>query len=345
MITLALALALQAPPEQSKVDAACDRGAAWLLKQKGTPVKHPFEGEFPPDELVLYTLLVAGSSNEAGFKTILDRVLAAKLERTYNVSLMAVALEELDRKKHQGRIAQCGQFLVDNQAKNGQWGYGKPVEMPKEVASGSGGGAIRIKRRAEGPENGDNSNSQYAALALRSCMQANVKIPDETLAAAAKAWERNQNADGGWGYNGEGSVNDPSCGSMTAGAVASLCILKNTLKADPKKDDGIKKGLDWLASNLTFEENPKYLKPKIWKYYWIYGVERAGMLYGTEKMGRHAWYAEGAAHLLKEQKADGSWSGGEKEDASIGGSVADTCFAILFLRKATKGLPKVATGK
>jgi hypothetical protein len=346
MLTLAFAALLQV--DQGKIDNAVEKGAQWLLKDKLAAVKHPFEGEFIPDELVLYTLLIAGHSLDDKFKAILDRVLAAPLKRTYNVALQAVALEELDKKKYQGRIAQCAQFLVDNQAKNGQWGYGKAPDT-KDVATGglppSGGKQIVIKRKAEGPENGDNSNSQYVALALRSCLQANIKIPDETLALAAKSWERNQNQDGGWGYNGEGSVNDPSCGSMTAGAVASLCILKNYLKSDPKKDEPIKKGLAWMDGHWTFAENPKYTRPVLFRYYWIYAIERAGMLYGTEKIGKHEWYKEGVDVLLKEQKADGSWSGGEKEDASIGGTMADTCFAILFLRKATKQLPRVASGK
>jgi hypothetical protein len=334
--------------DQGKIDNAVERGAQALLKDKLAAVKHPFEGEFATDEFVLYTLIIAGHGLDDKTKTLLDRVTSSPLKRTYNVALQAVALEELDKKKWQGRIAECGQWLVDTQAKNGQWGYGKVPET-KDVATGSapssGGKAITIKKKATtSPENGDNSNSQYAALAIRSCLQANIKLPDETLSLAAKGWERTQNQDGGWGYCGEGSVNDPSCGSMTAGAVASLCILRNFLKVDPKKDDAVKKGLAWMDGNWSVSENPKYYKPVLFRFYWLYAIERAGMLYGTEKIGKHEWYKEGAEYLLKEQKADGTWVGGEKEDASIGGTLSDTCFAILFLRKATKALPRVATG-
>lgn len=341
MIFIVLALSLQV--DKNKVDAAVDKGAQFLLAKKTDPVKHPFEGEFGIEELVLYTLVIAGETENGTFKAMLARALGAELKRTYNVVLQALALEALDKKKYQGRIAQCAQFLVDNQARNGQWGYGQAVTI-KDVASGSGG-TIRIKRNGTGPENGDNSNSQYAALGLRACAESKVEIPAETWALAAKFWESAQNGDGGWGYNGEGSVNDPSCGSMTAGAVASLCILRTYSKSDPKKDESIRKGLEWMAANWTFAENPKYLKPVLFRFYWIYAIERVGMLFGTETIGRSKWYADGVKVLLAEQKVDGAWIGGEKENASLGGPIADTCFAILFLRKATKGLPKVASGK
>ena len=40
-----------------------------------------------------------------------------------------MSLESYDRKKYQYRIAQCAQFLVDNQCKNGQWDYGEAVPL------------------------------------------------------------------------------------------------------------------------------------------------------------------------------------------------------------------------
>ena len=51
------------------------------------------------------------------------------------------------------------------------------------------------------------------------------------------------------------------------------------------------------------------------------------MPYGTEKFGTHNWYNEGARYLLSKQGADGKW-----------GSRKNTCFAILFLRRATRAL-------
>ena len=81
-------------------------------------------------------------------------------------------------------------------------------------------------------------------------------------------------------------------------------------------------------------------KPAVWLYYFLYALERAGILYGTEVFGGHEWYPEGATWLLDNQQQDGAW------DAVNGSNkVWDTCFAILFLRRATRPLEEVASGK
>jgi hypothetical protein len=79
----------------------------------------------------------------------------------------------------------------------------------------------------------------------------------------------------------------------------------------------------------------------VWHYYYLYGLERAGMLFGAETMGQHKWYPTGAHFLLKEQRDDGSWSSGK---APTRQAAWDTCWAILFLRRATRPLKDVATG-
>ena len=65
--------------------------------------------------------------------------------------------------------------------------------------------------------------------------------------------------------------------------------------------------------------------------YHLYALERAGDLTGDSLAG-HDWYREGAAYLLGTQRDDGSWDDGS--DTPVPG----TCFALLFLGRATKGL-------
>jgi hypothetical protein len=348
-----------APPSQPKIDAAVERGARFLLKELrlgARDVKHPDQGQMGLEELALYAIAHGGLdlSRESAHGAALERILSKELRWTYGASLIALALESIDKVKHQWRIAQCGQFLVDNQCVNGQWSYGKTVKMPSNIPTGpskdAGGSSstvasIRIARRGRGPPNGDNSNSQYAVLGLRACASAGVQIPDEVLKDALTWWERAQNKDGGWGYATDGQANDPSHGSMSAGGVASVIICRHLLKFDLQKPSSIKRGFDWLGSNFDIKENPRYERPYQWHHYWLYAVERAGVLQGTEQMGSHAWFAEGAHHLLGSQLANGSWLSGTEKFESIGGAVADTAFAILFLRRATKPLPKVITGK
>ena len=217
---------------------------------------------------------------------------------------------------------------------------------PKDGGTGTVA-AVKITRRGKGPKRGDNSNAQYAALGLRACASGGIQIPEDVFSLAAKWWEKNQGKDGGWGYSDQGQVGDPSHGSMTAGGVSSLIILRNLLRQDTTNFAGIKKALGWMGDNFTITENPNYGERTYqWHHYWLYAIERAGILGGTEKLGDHWWYSEGVDHLIKAQDQKfGSWLSERQGMESVGGAAADTAFAILFLRRATKPLPKVATGK
>jgi hypothetical protein len=86
-------------------------------------------------------------------------------------------------------------------------------------------------------------------------------------------------------------------------------------------------------------ENPKGApfgnNPAFHHRYYLYSLERFGTLYGTEAIGTHEWYVEGAKELLQTQRTDGGWV------PKSGQTVWDTCFAILFLRRATRPLVDV----
>jgi hypothetical protein len=66
-------------------------------------------------------------------------------------------------------------------------------------------------------------------------------------------------------------------------------------------------------------------------YYYLYGLERAGELTLTLNFGKHDWYKEGAEMILAQQQSDGKWHSPQ----GTGGPVIDTCFALLFLKRAT----------
>jgi hypothetical protein len=357
LLTLLIGLVAQDKKtvDPKKVDAAINKGVEWLSKQ---PFGETIEGKFSYHEIVLFTFLHAGVSREHPiFQKLLDNVLKGELKSTYTVSLQAMALSELDPTKHQQRIAQCGQFLVDNQCQNGQWEYGAPVAIPKDFPTTAAkkdvetpGGSkppkgksapparpktqILLKKQKGGPDKGDDSNSQYAALGLRACMEANVFPPRETLESALQSWERGQSQDGGWGYFLPG----PSYGSMTAGAVGSVIIYREYLKLPWRTDPAVVKGIEWIKTNFTVTANPKFseLPDDRYVYYYLYAVERAGVFSQQTLFGDHDWYREGATEILKLQTAEGSWSDRKRP-------ISDTCFAILFLRRATRPLVDVAS--
>jgi hypothetical protein len=344
-----------------RAEGAIRKGVAWLKTLAKYP-RHDHVGG--SDELVLWTYVHAGlAEDDPAFEALFKKVMEFPLERTYRVALRAMILEELDRVKHQGKIAACAQFLIDNQCANGQWSYGEPdehakeipVQVPKETATGGGVKVfdepkrdrrqkpkvrqfIQVKKLKSGPGGGDNSNSQYACLGLRACFDAGIVLPKDSIFAARKWWIDSQNspeggaggyAGAGWGYSGKDA--QKSYGSMSAGAVGGLVICDHILDIKWATDPVARAGVNWLTNHFSVTENVRIGGG--WYHYYMYGLERAGMLYGTERFGGHQWYPEGAEVLLKQQRPDGSW------DAHAW----NTCFAILFLKRATRPLEDVAT--
>ena len=76
-----------------------------------------------------------------------------------------------------------------------------------------------------------------------------------------------------------------------------------------------------------------------WLYYYLYALERTGLLYDTTLIGNHDWYLDGYKILLGAQKGDGSW-----DESHFIKPTWDTCFAILFLKRSTRRLV-ASTGK
>jgi len=356
-------------PDRIVVDNAIDKGIAQL--------RTSIDASNDRVELILWTFLHAGlRENDPDVQKMLKIVLNRKLEKTYPVALQALILEELDRVRYQPRIQLCAQFLIDNQCKNGQWNYGEtsafaaPVATapaPKDVPSGAAKPAsgerkkpkvvrkVVVKKMKDGPPSGDSSNSQYAALGLRACHDAGIVLPREVLEVARKHWrEATHGNEGtkesgeakGWGYYGPDFKG--SYGAMTVGGLSSLCIYQYMLGETWVKDPTIEAARNWLTINFSVSETPQVARgwdgyvPSTALYYYLYGLERAGLLYGSETFGSHAWYGEGAKVILDSQRSDGAWhtADNNKDDS---GPVANTCFAVLFLRRATQPLTAVAS--
>jgi hypothetical protein len=341
-----------APKPKTPDDAV--RGAMAYLKSKVAV----FARDSKSEELLLWTWAMGGvPESDPEFQTALKGVLEKKLEKTYNVSLMAMLLEELDRVKYQKRIAQCAQYLLDNQCANGQWSYGDPsifvesVTVPPPKPKAKGLQKVAITRKRDGPPAGDNSNTMYALLGLRACHDAGIVLPPASVELAAKWWRDTQSklspvkapavAPEGWCYS---KHEHKPYGSMTAGGVGSLAICDYILGRDPKKDRELLCGMEWLSKNFSvaynpgpyehanFEENSQHQV-----YYYLYALERAAILTGSEQIGGYAWYPRTAQSLLDSQRPDGSWK------SPSGSELNDTCFAVLTLRKATRALIDVAT--
>jgi hypothetical protein len=82
------------------------------------------------------------------------------------------------------------------------------------------------------------------------------------------------------------------------------------------------------------QKPPEHMIPRITfnsagkSYYFLWSLERVGVAYGLPTIGGKDWYNWGADILVANQENDGSWQG------THGRYGADTCFALLFLRRA-----------
>ena len=73
------------------------------------------------------------------------------------------------------------------------------------------------------------------------------------------------------------------------------------------------------------------LKGRPLDLYFLWSLERVGVLFDLKKIEGKDWYAWGRAPLLERQQDDGSWKDGHYVGNSV---VLDTCFALLFLKQA-----------
>ncbi|MDA1193739.1 MAG: hypothetical protein O2894_00995 [Planctomycetota bacterium] len=146
------------------------------------------------------------------------------------------------------------------------------------------------------------------------------------------------------------TLDAPVTGSMTTAGLSSLAIVKamllerDELSRDwrDKIDRGLWDAIAWLDTNFSVHANPG--AGSMWHYYYLYGLERAGVIAGKRYLGDHDWYREGAELLLDAQTESGAWEPPDQLGGFGAGmpggspyrtSLLDTCFALLFLKRAT----------
>jgi hypothetical protein len=179
---------------------------------------------------------------------------------------------------------------------------------------------------------GDLSNTQYGALGMRAAEQLGIDVPKSAWLALAKKTLGYTQSGFGFSYVSSSKGAQPS-GSMTSAGAAILSICVDALRADGVSEKKLERfasardhGLEWLGVHFSVDRN----EGGGWLGYYLYGLERVGSLCEVDRLGSHDWYNEGAAKLVREQRQNGHWS--------LGGSgpVTSTCFALLFLRRATR---------
>jgi hypothetical protein len=190
----------------------------------------------------------------------------------------------------------------------------------------------------------DNSNSQFALLALHEAERAGVAVSAQTWRLAKAHWEDWQNADGSWGYK-KGAF---GTGSMTCAGIACMVIVSDRVDGADAQADGdqitccrqsesddhrIQRALKWLGDNFAVSHNPGS-PGDAWLLYYLYGLERVGRLTARRFIGQHDWYREGCDRLItmKGTLAD-YWSLQQGQIRVEAEPRIATSFALLFLSK------------
>ncbi len=186
----------------------------------------------------------------------------------------------------------------------------------------------------------DNSNTQFAILGVLAASRHGVPT-DRAMGLIVQRFRTSQNQDGTFGYHylrGGGSAGSPS---MTGAGLLGLAVTHGLtagikmegMAAKGVQDQHIQKALTALSRNidrpLGKPVGPRGRAPV--NLYFLWTVERVGMLYGLPKINDKDWYHWGAEALLETQMKDGNWANGGYHQAMPN---TDTCFALLFLKRA-----------
>jgi hypothetical protein len=228
-----------------------------------------------------------------------------------------------------------------------------PPELPKEIQAQ----LAQIKLLGPNLNNrgvvglGDNSNTQFAILGLWIAQRHGIPVA-RALGLTEKRFRAMQNGDGGWGYIQQA----PSTASMTCAGLLALALgyasanevvlraggdpdnvkprkAKASMR-DPGNDAAIRAGLQALSTAIGMPAAHIQGRPFAIRrgfrdrvYYFFWSLERVAVAYDLKTIGHKDWYAWGSEILVASQGEDGTWLGEHGESV-------DTCFALLFLRRA-----------
>lgn len=318
------------PITAEQVRAAISGGVRFLLAEQD-PNRGTWDevAKFPGGVTSLCTLALLNAGvkpNDPHIQKSLAYLRRLEPTVTYSVALQTMALSAAEPQRDQLRIQQNVRWLESKQLPSGEWGYPGV--------------------------SGDNSNSQFAVLALHEAERVGAVVQPATWEKAAAYWKGCQNPDGSWGYRKEW---DQGTGSMTCAGIAAAVICSGRVQQpnaevkngfvqccrDPQPDDSLERALVWLGRNFSVRRNPgRRGMGHQWHYYYLYGLERVGRLTARRLIGEHDWYREGAEFLVQQQDPfSHHWKGtGHAEDKPHIG----TALALLFL---SKGRRPVLVGK
>jgi hypothetical protein len=180
----------------------------------------------------------------------------------------------------------------------------------------------------------DNSNTLFGLLGLWAGRRHSVEA-ELALEFVARRFRETQRGDGGWGY----VLKSPTKNTMTCagllglamghGAAAEMvadAVSQGHIPKAAKNDPYIQDALASLGKYIDGDPERKGLESRI-DFYYLWTLERVGMLYRQKSIGKRDWYRWGVKFVLEHQKPAGQWQ--EHYSAPV-----DTSFALLFLGRS-----------
>jgi hypothetical protein len=210
----------------------------------------------------------------------------------------------------------------------GLWSaHGCGLELPKGAFAKAARHLLDVQGRNEG------------ALVLRLCSYAQLRSAAGTELPPRQSEQRAQMR--GFAYQ---EATEPAFGSMTSAGLSGLLLARSGMVARdeverslaPRLEAAVRDSYAWLAENFSVRCNPGFAeRGDHHYYYWLYCLERSCELAGIARLHGRDWYYEGGVQLLSHQQQNGSF---RAEHASTL-LLDSTCFAVLFLAKATAAGP------
>ncbi len=297
-------------PFSLRVNRAIALGVDHLRRAQRSDGSFPGYDEHPGGltAFVAYTLAKSGVRKD---DRVLARAVAAlaevELRSVYSASAQLLLWEALREPAHVGAAQRSLDFLLANR-REGVWAYpwGHLCD----------------------------SNTQFALLALRSARRMGLEVPEPVLTEALAGLEMFRDPSGGFTYAPRDRI---AYAGITAAALASLAVLQEAAADLPRLRSALERNAElrtgaeeWLEARFDPQRN--HFTDGAWTdqshFAYLWALERWCGLTGRERIAGRDWYAEGASWLLETQARDGSFGGGMRQ-------LADTCFALLFLRRAT----------